>query len=406
MVGVGRDGTLSAAIDLRCSRWLTTSVRHDEIQLIDGFGARPPWSVSGAFYDDRVTSFNATVLAAPVGLSFTARGMRTEGRDGVAYGSLFAASYARGPVVATARVRWDHGPINHLKVFDASASVRAPESVPLAWLLGGVAMRLAVTGSLGVMADVHMVWEIRRTVSLGPARLQASILGGPHRPLTVHTTLSLMLDAAEFRTTMRAQTGATTVGVELRGGVFLDPMMATFAFDRFQRMASSGIAVRCFIDENSNDVHDPGEEVMYDVGVWCPAGRRRPLPSGYVMISDLQPDSEYIIELDSSSVGSELLTLSARRISVVTEANVITSVDVPIHRTAVIAGSVPPGISGVEIVQEDGRKRATRVFADGTFALHGVRLGRYEVRAVGCGIRSVDVTEAVQYEVAPCGSAR
>ncbi len=405
-VGLDPFGSLHAALDLRSARWLTAAVHHEESRVLDIGGSRSPWSASMRTRDIRTTSVNATVLLATLGLSFTARGMRIEDQLGVAYTSLFSASYARGPITATTRLRWDVRPFADMRIADVSASLRMPESLPLPWLFGGVVLRFAATGSLDALQDVLPLWEVRKTAQFGAARLQASIIGGPHRPLTVNSTVSLIFDATEIRTTMRSASGNTALQTEVRGGLFVDPSMAMLTFDRFQRQAASGIAIRCFIDDNANNTYDTGEEIMHDIGVLCPAGRQRPLPSGFVVISDLQPDTEYMIAIDSASVGSDLLTLSARRVSVVTESNVITSIDVPVHRTAVIAGTVPAGVGAVEIVQPNGETRSTRVYADGSFAVHGIRPGLYEVRAAGCSGLSVEVTEPQQYDVAPCRSAQ
>ena len=174
------------------------------------------------------------------------------------------------------------------------------------------------------------------------------------------------------------------------GSLAYDPMGILMPNNRDQ-VNRSGVAVKLFIDENDNGIHDEGEEIVPAKAARLDRSATSVIGSdGIVRYSQLQSYWTYRLEIDQNALPDPTLSPKQKAFSFIADPNHFRLIEVPLYRTGTIEGSVfTESRSGAKVGQgglrvlltdTDGKSETLRTFTDGTFYTFGLIPGKYTLR--------------------------
>lgn len=226
--------------------------------------------------------------------------------------------------------------------------------------------------------------------------------------------LRLNFDFPSFRSTSNAwQNGPrTSFSQQIRGSVAYNSNNHDFVF-RNNAMVGSGMAsIRFFIDEDGSGMYDKGEPVVANVPVrFRNAVSSEQNGDGSSYAYRLRPYVRYSVDIREDKIPDPLLVPSFHSFSFVVDPHSFKSIDIPLHVTGEISGSVSrqagseyAGTNGLRLIiknTENGEEDIVRTFSDGTYYHMGLRPGQYTVSMDPDQLSKLElVSEPDQYAVA------
>lgn len=171
------------------------------------------------------------------------------------------------------------------------------------------------------------------------------------------------------------------------GSLAYDPMGILMANNRDQ-VNRSGVAVKLYIDENDNGIHDEGEEIVPAKAARLDRSATAILGSdGIVRYSQLQSYWTYRMDIDKNALPDPTLAPKKPSFSFVADPNHYRMIEVPLYRTGTMEGAVftesrsgaKVGQGGLRVLLTDayGKTETLRTFTDGTFYTFGLIPGKY-----------------------------
>lgn len=152
----------------------------------------------------------------------------------------------------------------------------------------------------------------------------------------------------------------------------------------------SGVAVKLFIDENNNGVHDEEEKIIAANAVRLDRSATTLIGSdGIIRLSQLQSYWTYRMEIDKNALPDPTLAPKTSIFSFVAEPNRYKMIEVPLYRTGTISGNVffqnsngdRKGQGGIRLFlkNEKNQSETLRTFTDGGFYSFGLMPGKYSL---------------------------
>ncbi len=174
------------------------------------------------------------------------------------------------------------------------------------------------------------------------------------------------------------------------GSLAYDPMGILMANNRDQ-VNRSGVAVKLYIDENDNGIHDEGEEIVPAKAARLDRSATAIIGSdGIVRYSQLQSYWTYRMDIDKNALPDPTLAPKQQSFSFVADPNHYRLIEVPLYRTGTIEGTVfkesrsgtKVGQGGLRVLLTDayGKTETLRTFTDGKFYTYGLIPGKYTLR--------------------------
>jgi hypothetical protein len=250
----------------------------------------------------------------------------------------------------------------------------------------------------------------------------------PTIPITIVTlNVRYIFPFLEVKTTASHSTNsAMSYTARLTGSTDFNFTKPSFMFNYFRaRNVLGGYSLHPFIDENNNNVRDPGEQLV-DTGriyIQNTSLGFAPISIAKNMFTNsrISPYQNYSVFLDPQTLADPLLVPKYYSIGFMTESNVTKDVDVPLVYGGTIRGTVvddanlpqegiplilTPIITGSRDVSAYAKKIVT--FSTGEFEFNLVRPGRYRIeidfsQATSSGLLSLPASREVTIVSRPGG---
>ena len=196
-----------------------------------------------------------------------------------------------------------------------------------------------------------------------------------------------------------AQTGAsvrqinkqTTFVQYARGSLINDGKTDYHKADNRTNVGRGGISIVAFLDLNANGIRDAGEPKANGLNVRSNGGRiERSEKDTIIHILGLEPYVKYFLELDEGSFDNISWRIDKKTIAVITDANMLKLIEIPVQIKGEAAGTVNLEDNGVKsglsriIVNfyNSANAIAGRALTeeDGYFSYFGLAPGAYHVR--------------------------
>jgi hypothetical protein len=200
-------------------------------------------------------------------------------------------------------------------------------------------------------------------------------------------------DFSFAQTAFTARIGNTTSSFieSARGSIMADAKTKYIGFTNRTSVGRGGIVILPYLDENCNNRRDPGEERAFGLGLNTNGGYMvQDKKDTTIRITDLEPYTNYLIELNPTSFDNVAWQIRHRLISVAVTPNQFKLIEVPVAVFGEAAGTVlfenPQGQRGqgrviVSFYRADSTLAGrTLTEEDGYFSFLGLGPGDYFVR--------------------------
>ena len=210
-----------------------------------------------------------------------------------------------------------------------------------------------------------------------------------------------------------AQTGAsvrqsnkqTTFVQYARGSLINDGKTDYHKADNRTNVGRGGISIVAFLDLNANGIRDAGEPKASGLNVRTNGGRiERSEKDTIIHILGLEPYVKYFLELDEGSFDNISWRIDKKTIAVITDANMLKLIEIPVQIKGEAAGMVNLEDNGVKsglsriIVNfyNSANALAGRALTeeDGYFSYFGLAPGAYHVRIDTVQLRKLKMTSS------------
>ncbi|MFD2163289.1 hypothetical protein ACFSJU_12860 [Paradesertivirga mongoliensis] len=201
--------------------------------------------------------------------------------------------------------------------------------------------------------------------------------------------LGLRLDLSFARTSFFARqvNNRATFTQSVRGGAFYDGKTNYWSANNRVNNGRAGIVVYPYLDINGNNKRDKNEPKMNGLKLKVNGGRiQTDLRDTTIRIVDLEAYRNYLIELNPNSFDNIAWQLKDTTYSVVTEANKMKLIEIPVKVLGEVSGMVylnDAGLTGqgrvIINIYRDGTTLAGRTLSesDGYFSFLGLPPGKY-----------------------------
>ncbi len=259
--------------------------------------------------------------------------------------------------------------------------------------------------------SLHLSKRVFRTgqISFSYQRDQRS------RTNTFAVTFNLYSSFATLATRVLHTGQQTSMTQTQRGSIRYDQNAHRLRFERRSGVGFGSAVVRPFLDRNYNGRFDSNEEELSGLRARVKGGRARSVGGGRFYYYDgLRAYDEYLVKIDQSTLDDPLLKPTHENYRVAVNPNVVTTVDVPVVKSAEISGIVerqgPVGVAGVGGIRIRVVNLSSDVvteiitFSNGEFYYLGLLPGLYsahiapeQLERLGYGSRP----ETIQFDVKP-----
>ncbi len=207
---------------------------------------------------------------------------------------------------------------------------------------------------------------------------------------TIAMTLSFFTGFANSKTRVFQVRDETTVTQIQRGSVKYDQDAKSFSFDRRNGVGYGAAVVRPFLDDNNNGRIDYGEKEITGLRARIRGGRQKTVNDGKFYYYDgLLAYDNYLLTVDETSLNDPTLKPAHENYQISVNPNSVTTVSVPIVRTAEISGRIErllpsgkAGIGGIKLnLMNLSNDQLTEVttFSSGDFYYLGLMPGSYTI---------------------------
>jgi len=197
----------------------------------------------------------------------------------------------------------------------------------------------------------------------------------------------------------------TTFVQYARGSLINDGQTDFHKADNRTNVGRAGISVVAFIDMNANGIRDAGEPKANGLNVRSNGGRiERSEKDTIIHILGLEPYVKYFLELDEGSFDNISWRVDNKSIAVITDANMLKLIEIPVQVKGEAAGSVSLETNGVKsglsriIVNfyNSANSLAGRALTeeDGYFSYFGFAPGSYYARVDTSQLRKLKMTSS------------
>lgn len=261
----------------------------------------------------------------------------------------------------------------------------------------GALSDLALLGAVGVSEDELDRFEFGASVRpFGSGLLEARLKGG-RMPTSLTLSYTVRSDLGLFRARSAGGAGSSNfMGAD--GGLAIGG--STMVPLSYEAVGRSGIRGTVFFDDDGDGVRDPGESGAPQVPLYVGGRRVISDDSGRFHTWELTPYEIATVAVDTLGVDSGW-SPAVRTINVRPTPNTFSRVDVALHRSREVTGSVtrfapggtsPVGGAEVEVIRETGEPvTSARTFSDGVFYIQRLRPGDYRLRLAEGSARTLGV---------------
>jgi len=175
---------------------------------------------------------------------------------------------------------------------------------------------------------------------------------------------------------------------------------------------SGGASTRVFLDENMNEIFDPGEETIENAGFLINESWRHQAQtdaSGLAYLSHLQPRQHADIAVDTSTLEDPQWVPTTKGVRMLPRPGKVQTIDFPVVMTGEVDGTVylveadkSRGIGNalIELVNNKGEVvTSTRSASDGYYILSEVRPGEYQVRISPSQLKKFNLFDGVEQTI-------
>jgi len=191
--------------------------------------------------------------------------------------------------------------------------------------------------------------------------------------------------------TARQTNNSTTIMEMARGSLVVDPQNSYIGANSRTSVGKGGIVFSPFLDLNCNNKRDPGEPKVGGLNIRMSGGlATEDLKDTTVRISEIEPYTPYLVELDVNSFDNIAWKLKYKSFSVVVNPNIFKLIEIPVSVVGEATGTVTKG-SGpnqdgigrilINIFDQNNRLAGkTLSEPDGFYSYLGLVPGTYEAR--------------------------
>lgn len=204
--------------------------------------------------------------------------------------------------------------------------------------------------------------------------------------------IGFLYDFNSVRSSSQYQSAGKAYGITqaFTGSFAYDPTGVIIPSNRDQ-VNRAGVAVKLFIDDNNNGIHDNQEQIVSAKAARLDRSASAMIGSdGILRLSQLQSYWTYRMEIDKNALPDPTLAPRKTAFSFVADPNHYRMIEVPLYRTGTIEGTVYGeneqnaliGIGGIRLILsgENDKSETLRTFNDGSFYTYGISPGKYTLR--------------------------
>lgn len=202
----------------------------------------------------------------------------------------------------------------------------------------------------------------------------------------------------------------TTLVESARGSVMLDTKSAYVGTTNRSSVAKGGIVITSFLDLNANSIKDAGEPKIAGLNVSMAGGRiKRSEKDSSIRIFDLEPYTDYLIEIDRNSFDNISWQIKDKTMLVAIEPNQFRHIEVPVAVMGEASGTVyneqnnGQGRMIICIYNQDSAMVARQLTEfDGYFNYLGLKPGNYTISLDKGQLEKLNMTaspESIPFEI-------
>jgi hypothetical protein len=188
----------------------------------------------------------------------------------------------------------------------------------------------------------------------------------------------------------------------LRGSLMVDPRSKWVGASNMTNVGKGGLVVIPFLDLNVNGKRDPGEPKVPGLNLRLTGGRtERNTRDSTIRIFDLEPYTNYFIELERSSFDNVAWQIRQTVIGVAIDPNQFKIVEIPVAVMGEASGMVylknAEGVTGLGLIRvlffREDSTLVTQTLSepDGYFSFLGLSPGKYHVRLDSEQLRNINM---------------
>lgn len=281
----------------------------------------------------------------------------------------------------------DHSNTSRLKLGGVYTIPRLPSIHPL---IRGSYFRadLSYVSSQGELEEIRFQYIKQLSKKLRGQLISAYDLRQKNSSIEIGLTWDL--DYLRSASTLRMIRSIPAFTQTIRGSAGFDRRNGQLLWDNRQQVGRSGLSIRMYVDENSSNTYDEGEEIIPGNAITIEnASSRQLTKAGISRLSQLQPYRRYNFHVNEARIDNPMLVAKKRKFSVITDPNRYKRIDIPFYTTGVIDGRVDrikdgesKPLSGLRIYvrnEATGEEIRLRTFADGSFYSMEIPPGDYEM---------------------------
>jgi cell division protein FtsN len=208
---------------------------------------------------------------------------------------------------------------------------------------------------------------------------------------------------AQTGVSARQSNKQTTLVEYARGSLINDSKTNYLKADNRTNVGRAGISLQAFIDLNANGLRDAGEPKAYGLNVHSNGGRiERSDKDSTIHIIGLEPYVKYFLEFDESSFESISWRIDKKSVAVITDANMLKLIEVPVSIKGEATGTVMleewGSVAGLGRIIVNFYNSANVLTAraltedDGYFSYFGFAPGSYYARVDTSQLRKLNMT--------------
>jgi cell division protein FtsN len=208
---------------------------------------------------------------------------------------------------------------------------------------------------------------------------------------------------AQTGVSARQSNKQTTLVEYARGSLINDSKTNYLKADNRTNVGRAGISMLAFIDLNANGLRDAGEPKAYGLNVHSNGGRiERSDKDSTIHIIGLEPYVKYFLEFDESSFESISWRIDKKSVAVITDANMLKLIEVPVSIKGEASGTVMleegGSVAGLGRIIVNFYNSANVLTAraltedDGYFSYFGFAPGSYYARVDTSQLRKLNMT--------------